>query len=68
MVAVDINVGAAALFVDELDDDGTLMSVVSLDIEASEITSAVRTQLHSVTPWAGVDGTEVTYPEDRSSE
>ena len=31
-------------------------------IEASEITSGVRTRPHSLTPWAQVTGTEVTYP------
>jgi len=31
-------------------------------IEASEITSRVRNQPHSLTPWARVTGTQVTYP------
>ena len=31
-------------------------------IEASEITSGVRTRPHSLTPWAHVTGTQVTYP------
>ncbi len=31
-------------------------------IEAREITSTTRTQVHSLTPWARVDGTQVTYP------
>jgi uncharacterized protein DUF488 len=31
-------------------------------IEASEIASRVRTQPHSLTPWARVTGTQVTYP------
>ena len=31
-------------------------------IEASEITSRVRTRPHSLTPWARVTGTQVTYP------
>ena len=31
-------------------------------IEASEITSGVRTRPHSLTPWARVTGTLVTYP------
>jgi uncharacterized protein (DUF488 family) len=31
-------------------------------IEASEITSSVRTRPHSLTPWAQVTGTQVVYP------
>ena len=31
-------------------------------IEASEITSGIRTRPHSLTPWARVNGTQVTYP------
>jgi uncharacterized protein (DUF488 family) len=31
-------------------------------IEASEITSGVRTRPHSLTPWARVNRTQVTYP------
>jgi uncharacterized protein (DUF488 family) len=31
-------------------------------IEASEITSSVRTRPHSLTPWARVNGTKVAYP------
>jgi uncharacterized protein (DUF488 family) len=31
-------------------------------IEASEITSRVRARLHSLTPWARVTGTRLTYP------
>ncbi|MDP9324388.1 MAG: DUF488 domain-containing protein [Acidobacteriota bacterium] len=42
-------------------------ALIARGIEVSEITSAVRTRLHSVTPWARVDGTEVTYPRTRSS-
>ena len=34
-------------------------------IEASEITSGVRTRPHSVTSWARVSGTKVTYPAAR---
>ncbi len=30
--------------------------------ETSEITSAVRTRPHPLTPWARVNGTRVTYP------
>ena len=31
-------------------------------IEVAEITSAVRTRRHSLTPWARVNGTLITYP------
>jgi uncharacterized protein (DUF488 family) len=31
-------------------------------IEVAEITSAVRTRPHSLTPWARVAGTRITYP------
>ena len=31
-------------------------------IAVSEITSGVRTRPHVLTPWAEVDGTEITYP------
>lgn len=31
-------------------------------IEVAEITSAVRTRPHSLTPWARVNGTLITYP------
>jgi len=31
-------------------------------IDASEIVSRVRTRPHSLTPWARVTGTQVTYP------
>jgi hypothetical protein len=31
-------------------------------IEASQIASGVRTRPHSLTPWARVTGTQVTYP------
>jgi uncharacterized protein (DUF488 family) len=29
----------------------------------SEITSGVRVRLHVLTPWAKVDGTQITYPD-----
>jgi hypothetical protein len=32
-------------------------------IPVSEITSGVRTRRHSLTPWAKVDGFEITYPD-----
>jgi uncharacterized protein (DUF488 family) len=31
-------------------------------IASSEITSGIRTRPHALTPWARVDGTQVTYP------
>ncbi len=37
-------------------------ALVARGIEASEITSRVRTRPHSLTPWAQVTGTRVTYP------
>ena len=37
-------------------------ALVARGIEASEITSGVRTRPHSLTPWAQVTGTQVTYP------
>ena len=37
-------------------------ALVARGIEASEITSSVRTRPHSLTPWARVTGTQVTYP------
>lgn len=36
-------------------------------IEAREITSGVRTRPHTLTPWARVNGTQVTYPAARSA-
>jgi uncharacterized protein (DUF488 family) len=33
-------------------------------VEVREITSATRTRLHSLTPWARVNGTWVTYPAE----
>ena len=37
-------------------------ALVARGIETSEITSGVRTRRHSLTPWAQVTGTQVTYP------
>jgi uncharacterized protein (DUF488 family) len=36
-------------------------------IEAHEITSAVRTRPHTLTSWASVNGTQVTYPATSSA-
>ena len=37
-------------------------ALLAKGIASSEITSGVRTRRHSLTPWAQVTGTEVTYP------
>jgi uncharacterized protein (DUF488 family) len=37
-------------------------ALVARGITAAEITSGVRTRPHSLTPWAQVIGTQVTYP------
>ena len=37
-------------------------ALLARGIEANEITSGIRTRPHSLTPWACVKGTEVTYP------
>jgi uncharacterized protein (DUF488 family) len=37
-------------------------ALVARGIEASEITNGVSTRRHSLTPWAQVTGTQVTYP------
>jgi hypothetical protein len=37
-------------------------ALVARGIAAAEITSGVRTRPHSLTPWAQVTGTQVTYP------
>jgi uncharacterized protein (DUF488 family) len=33
-------------------------------IDAREITSAIRTRAHALTPWARVNGTQITYPAE----
>ena len=37
-------------------------------IEVREIASLTRTQEHNLTPWAHVNGTQVSYPADESQE
>lgn len=37
-------------------------------IEVSEITSGIRTRPHSLTPWAKVNGLEITYPDGTAVE
>ena len=41
-------------------------ALLARGIEVSEITSGVRTRPHSLTPWARVNGTQVTYPVDEA--
>ena len=36
-------------------------------IEVSEITSGVRARRHSLTPWAEVNGTQITYPDSTAA-
>jgi uncharacterized protein (DUF488 family) len=43
-------------------------ALLARGIEVREITSATRAQLHSLTPWGQVNGTQVTYPAERSAE
>ena len=43
-------------------------ALVARGIGASEITSGVSTRTHSLTPWARVQGTRVTYPAARNAE
>ena len=39
-------------------------ALLARGIEAREITSAGHSQLHKLTPWAKIRGTQVTYPAD----
>ena len=41
-------------------------ALLARGIEASEIASRIRTRPHSLTPWARVTGTQVTYPAIRA--
>ena len=36
-------------------------------IDAREITSGIRTRPHALTPWARVNGTQITYPAGRDA-
>jgi uncharacterized protein (DUF488 family) len=40
-------------------------ALLARGIEVSEITSGIHTRPHSLTPWARVSGTSVTYPASR---
>ena len=42
-------------------------ALVARGIEVREITSGARARLHSLTPWARVTGTKVTYPAARTA-
>ncbi|MGD0443544.1 MAG: DUF488 domain-containing protein [Edaphobacter sp.] len=42
-------------------------ALLARGIEVREITSAVRSQIHTLTPWGQVNGTQVTYPADHSA-
>jgi uncharacterized protein (DUF488 family) len=40
-------------------------ALLARGIEVQEITSAIRTRPHTLTPWGWVNGTQVTYPAER---
>jgi uncharacterized protein (DUF488 family) len=40
-------------------------ALLARGIEVREITSATRSQTHTLTPWGKIDGTQVTYPAER---
>ena len=42
-------------------------ALLARGIEVREITSAARSQIHTLTPWGEVDGSQVTYPADHSA-
>ena len=42
-------------------------AVLVRGIDAREITSAIRTRPHALTPWARVSGTQITYPAERAA-
>ena len=39
-------------------------ALLARGVEVREITSATRTQLHSLTPWGKITGMQVTYPAE----
>ena len=43
-------------------------ALLARGVEVREITSAIRTQLHTLTPWGKVNGTQVTYPAEPKPE
>ena len=42
-------------------------ALLARGIEAQEITSAIRTQPHTLTPWGKISGTQVTYPTEHKA-
>ena len=42
-------------------------ALLARGIEVQEITSATRTQPHTLTPWGKITGTRVTYPPERTA-
>ena len=43
-------------------------ALLARGIEVREITSATRTQLHTLTPWGKITGEQVTYPAEHEDE
>jgi uncharacterized protein (DUF488 family) len=42
-------------------------ALLARGVEVREITSALRSRVHTLTPWGQVNGTQVTYPAERSA-
>jgi len=42
-------------------------ALLARGIEVREITSATRTQPHTLTPWGKITGTRVTYPPEHTA-
>ena len=42
-------------------------ALLARGIDAREITSGIRTRPHALTPWARVNGTQITYPAERAA-
>jgi uncharacterized protein (DUF488 family) len=42
-------------------------ALLARGIEVQEITSAIRTRSHTLTPWGKVNGTQVTYPAEHKN-
>ena len=43
-------------------------ALLARGIEVREITSATRTQLHTLTPWGKITGRQVTYPAEHKDQ
>jgi hypothetical protein len=41
-------------------------ALLARGIEVGEITSAIRSRLHTLTPWGKMNGTQVTYPAEHT--